>query len=76
MPLSVPGMKRWIGSVGQLGSTSAQVSAVLKISASCSNVTSVRNSFSWLTVTASASVPTRNSIGVRPMAAQDSIRLP
>jgi hypothetical protein len=35
-------------------------------------VTSLTKSFSWLTVTARASVPTRNSMGSRLMARQDS----
>jgi hypothetical protein len=49
--------------------------AVEKIIASSSEVTSVTKVFSLLTTTARASVPMRNSSGVRLMALQDSISL-
>ena len=64
-----------MGSLGQLGSTSDQFSAVEKMSANCSKDASSRKSFSWLTTTARASVPTRNSIGSRPIAWQLSTSL-
>ena len=64
-----------MGSSGQPASTSAQVSAVEKIRASCSEDAPVMKSFSALTTTARASVPTRNSMGSRPMAWQDSTSL-
>jgi len=73
VPLSVPGLKRRIGSAGQEGSMSDQlVASCEKILASCSMVTSVRKSLAGLTTTASPSVPTRNSTGSRPMARQFS----
>jgi len=68
-------MKRWIGSAGHSGRTSAHVSAVPKISASSASVTSSTKSFSALTTTASASVPTRNSSGSRPFARHASASL-
>ena len=60
-------MKRWIGCAGHAGFTSDHIWAVLKIFASSSLVTLLRKVFALLTVTARASVPTRNSIGVRPI---------
>ena len=73
----MPGLKRWIGSAGHLGLTSAQVLASdEKILASSARVTpSSSQVFSGLTTTARASVPTRNSTGVRPMAWQLSTSL-
>ena len=54
---------------------SAQVSAVEKARAICSRVMLVAKVLAGLTTTARASVPTRNSIGSRPMARQDSVSL-
>ena len=61
-----------MASAGHSARTSDQVSAVEKMAASSSMVTSVTKSFSTETATAMASVPTRNSMGSRSMAAQDS----
>ena len=63
----MPGLKRWIGSAGQAGFTSDHFSAVEKILASSAMVTFLRKVFFLLTTTARASVPTRNSIGSRPI---------
>jgi hypothetical protein len=45
VPLSMPGMKRKIGSAGQVGSIWSQVSAWVKICRTCACVNSVTNSF-------------------------------
>src|SRR5215211_1796171 len=64
-----------MGSAGHSGRTSDQFVAVEKSRASSSRVTSVAKSFSALTTTVRASMPTWNSATVRPMPAQDSASL-
>jgi hypothetical protein len=74
----VPGLKRFTGCAGQAGLTSDQlVVSAAKSLASSSRVTPSGpiQSLPGLTTTARASVPTRNSMGSRPMARQLSISL-
>jgi len=68
-------MKRWIFSFGQAGLISDQVEAVLNSFASSSLVRFFTNVFWLLTTTARASVPTRNSMGLRPICLAASISL-
>ncbi len=65
-------MNRATGFAGQSDRTSCQVSAVENSTASSSMVMSVAKVLPGDTVTASASVPNRISIGSRPIARQDS----